>query len=1100
MGNVDDSGHGHAHADERGVLTGTTHSTGRDVTKKRPSPDTQPRFTSPSAQHDRKRARVEDRRKYSNGKKGGCTAVEYEVGLRDDDDTKHSRRYVRASSVVSPSKGPPIFPQRCKSVPLEGEDVVQSVDLTTVPLSPRRSPNRGDIEVKRAPSLPPVASDSMEVDGGELDSDDFSHLAIATPNQQKHPAFSYTVNFATPIANKRALFPLMTPLSPLTPLPPTPFTARPQKTCSVSQRTYSTPHSLEDDMDTGADTLISVPTSPTGATSTLDPSTVKPLTSCDPSPTANSRPSSVASSLTSELTSIEDVADLPSLSQELMPPPPVPSNPEEHEDIGSSTHLEQTNLPSAHSAATGPPMSKPTHRNSIFANGPAGPQQKRSTIAGAMKPKPRSSTSAVPRRVTRSLSVHKVSSDISQEDEVTSDGNENGQDGPRVRHAAAIVSIPSSPTTTAIAKHKAAARQGPPTSTSAFRPPPTGKLKQASLNAFMRPRSTGTTFTTPMTTSGLAHISNSAVVAAGPSKLAHPPSPSKIPLPVSPTKRTPGKAKERAFTISTSDRNIFATTSRGMALSTLSHALEKLDVPPPSRPNTSLGFTRLDTVGDDRGDGLSDVAQNGGESMASTEGAVKGKARANDDICLPSATSTSTATSGIKRAGFARPTASSLKRSVTLSGPAARTGAGGSSIFPGFRGRGVGGGSGTRQRGMTGIFGRAGERASKNPGLPTVAGSPVKGSKPNGEESGMPTGGKEGTMQRGDDGTAEIFELQPGGQGRAGSDLGMPTLDPPTDMTSANHQVFKSDTRPSVTSPSSSVDKGKQRTSPVSSSLALNPASSALHALSESLSSLPQTPPATKPRAIGTRQGLRSASAVINKTSPERGGPGYDPSSSNTLNANGAKDSGYGGGGMSESAGGINGSGGAKKSSLKVLKKCGIFVDVRTDQGDDAGSLFVDMLRGLGAKIMGRVCQSCTHIVYKNGLPNTLARYRLLNDPKPFVVGIAWVVECVEQRTRMDEEKYKVDVDLIDVAGGNTKRRRSMLPRYLIPLSPANVDTFANMSSEGDEEVETEDVNESPPRDADSSMRSKDEDDLPPLERARRRRSVLPGGQTRLFS
>lgn len=1029
--------------------------------------------------------------------------MEYEVDLRDDDDTKHNRRYVRASSVVSPSKAPSIFPIRCKSVPLDGGDVVQSVDLTTVPLSPRRSPNRGDIEVKRAPSLPPVASDSMEVDGGELHSEDFSRLGIAVPNQQKHLAFNYTVNFATPTANKRALFPLMTPLSPLTPLPPTPFTARPPKSCSVSQRTHSTFHSLEDDMDTDADTLRSAPTSPTGATSTLHPSTVQPLAPCEPLPTANSRPSSVASSLTSELTSIDDVADFPSPSQELMPPPPVPQSTEEQEDFvgGSFTQLGRASLPSVHSAATGLSMSKPTNRNSIFANGPTGPQKKRSTIAGAMKPKPASSTSAVPRRVTRSLSVNKVSNDISQEDEVTSEGNNNGQDGPRLRHATAIVSIPSSPTPIAIAKHKPAARQGPPTSTSAFRPPPTGKLKQASLNAFMRPRSTATTFTTPMTTSGLAHVSNSAVAAAGPSKLAHLPSPSKIPLPVSPMKRTPGKAKGRAFTMTASDPNIFAATSRGMALSTLSHALEKLGVPPPSRPNTSLGFTRSDAVGVDGGDGLSDVAQNGGESMAPTEGAVKGKARANDDICLPSATSTSTATSGIKRAGFARPTASSLKRSVTLSGLAARAGAGGSSILPGARGHGVGGGAGARQRGMTGIFGRAGERASKNPGLPTVAGSPVKGSKPNGEELGMPTGGKEGAMQGGDDGAAEIFELQAGGQGRAGSDVGMPTLDPPTDMTSANHQVFKGDTRPSVTSPSSSVDKGKQRTSPVSSSLALNPASSALHALSESLSSLPQTPPATKPRAIGTRQGLRSASAVINKTSPERGGPGCDPSSSNTLNANGAKDSGYGGGGIPESTGGINGSGGAKKSSLKVLKKCAIFVDVRTDQGDDAGSLFVDMLRGLGAKIMGRVCQSCTHIVYKNGLPNTLARYRLLNDPKPFVVGIAWVVECVEQRARMDEEKYKVDVDLIDVAGGNTKRRRSMLPRYLVPLSPANVDTFANMSSEGDEEdAETGDMNESPSRDADSSMRSKDEDDLPPLERARRRRSVLPGGQTRLFA
>ena len=40
-----------------------------------------------------------------------------------------------------------------------------------------------------------------------------------------------------------------------------------------------------------------------------------------------------------------------------------------------------------------------------------------------------------------------------------------------------------------------------------------------------------------------------------------------------------------------------------------------------------------------------------------------------------------------------------------------------------------------------------------------------------------------------------------------------------------------------------------------------------------------------------------------------------------------------------------------KPSSLKVLKSCTIFVDVRTDDGDDAGGLFVDMLKGLGAKV-----------------------------------------------------------------------------------------------------------------------------------------------------
>ncbi|KAI0318532.1 hypothetical protein OF83DRAFT_1022245, partial [Amylostereum chailletii] len=105
--------------------------------------------------------------------------------------------------------------------------------------------------------------------------------------------------------------------------------------------------------------------------------------------------------------------------------------------------------------------------------------------------------------------------------------------------------------------------------------------------------------------------------------------------------------------------------------------------------------------------------------------------------------------------------------------------------------------------------------------------------------------------------------------------------------------------------------------------------------------------------------------------------------------------------------------------SLKVLKQCTVFVDVRTDDGDDAGGLFVDMLRGLGAKVLGRVGQTCTHIVFKNGLVSTLTRYRLSPEPKPLVVGIAWVVECVEQRSHVDEARFAVDLEGVNVAGVN---------------------------------------------------------------------------------
>ncbi|KAF8551981.1 hypothetical protein OG21DRAFT_1466438 [Imleria badia] len=286
-----------------------------------------------------------------------------------------------------------------------------------------------------------------------------------------------------------------------------------------------------------------------------------------------------------------------------------------------------------------------------------------------------------------------------------------------------------------------------------------------------------------------------------------------------------------------------------------------------------------------------------------------------------------------------------------------------------------------------------------------------------------------------------------------------------------------------------SADKGKQRAVPSST---LNPASSALHALSESLSSLPQTPTPPKPRVFGTRTGLRSSSTAARKESPALGGSGS------------AGPAGYGevhgSGDAGPSSGTVNGSGGVKKSSLKILKQCAIFVDVRTEQGDDAGSLFVDMLKGLGAKIMSRLGRKCTHIVYKNGLPNTLTRYRMLND-KPFVVGIAWVVECVEKRAKVDEEKFKIDVDTINVAGTNHKRRRSMFPKHLIPVSPGPDDEMpVNMSSEADEDDEgTGGIDGSPSQDLELSIRSREEDDLPPLERARRRRSILPGGQTRLF-
>ena len=43
------------------------------------------------------------------------------------------------------------------------------------------------------------------------------------------------------------------------------------------------------------------------------------------------------------------------------------------------------------------------------------------------------------------------------------------------------------------------------------------------------------------------------------------------------------------------------------------------------------------------------------------------------------------------------------------------------------------------------------------------------------------------------------------------------------------------------------------------------------------------------------------------------------------------------------------------------------------------------------------------------------------DDPKPLVVGIAWVVECVEQRKRVDKTKFLVDVEDMHYGTGTSK-------------------------------------------------------------------------------
>ena len=119
-------------------------------------------------------------------------------------------------------------------------------------------------------------------------------------------------------------------------------------------------------------------------------------------------------------------------------------------------------------------------------------------------------------------------------------------------------------------------------------------------------------------------------------------------------------------------------------------------------------------------------------------------------------------------------------------------------------------------------------------------------------------------------------------------------------------------------------------------------ASYVMHNLSQSLSALPDSPPKRKekgtmgpPPVPGTRKGLRSANAVTPA-------PSKDPQGKTTP---GSSDK------SKQETNGSGGSGKKKAPVLKILKSCVVFVDVKTDEGDEAGGLFVEMLKGLGARV-----------------------------------------------------------------------------------------------------------------------------------------------------
>ncbi|KAL0581327.1 hypothetical protein V5O48_000703 [Marasmius crinis-equi] len=419
----------------------------------------------------------------------------------------------------------------------------------------------------------------------------------------------------------------------------------------------------------------------------------------------------------------------------------------------------------------------------------------------------------------------------------------------------------------------------------------------------------------------------------------------------------------------------------GSSYAALENALGKLRRPPPSRPNTSLGFSR------DSADEDSDAPMESKDDAALRRSAL--------GIGRPSSAGASSSASNSSLPIFKRPA------------PVQKDSKG---IF-GSSGTSAGRRPGAIMRGGQSIYdriagGARGQKASQRTALPTVIGSPVKG-------------GGTATMVESDVFMEDADAGPSGGQG---------------DLTLADI-TMGSDVEGSEAEGSS---KGKKKAKEDRS----RRASMALHALSQSLTDLSTARAAEEPPSPPRRPGLRSTSSS------------YPSSSSASKNGTESKKD-------------------EPTPTLSILSDCKVFVDYRSE--DPAMTeIWVKMLKDMGARIMTRLGPMCTHILWKDGLPSTINRYRLLNDPKPFVVGNNWVVTCAQEAKRVEETEYLIEIEDYKFAAAGHKRRKSMIPK-LIPDFGDNEDTVDNGNQDGDVSMNS-----------DISMSS----DLTPLERARLRQSM----------
>ncbi|KAK4147831.1 uncharacterized protein C8A04DRAFT_8718 [Dichotomopilus funicola] len=124
-----------------------------------------------------------------------------------------------------------------------------------------------------------------------------------------------------------------------------------------------------------------------------------------------------------------------------------------------------------------------------------------------------------------------------------------------------------------------------------------------------------------------------------------------------------------------------------------------------------------------------------------------------------------------------------------------------------------------------------------------------------------------------------------------------------------------------------------------------------------------------------------------------------------------------------------------------LLRGAVVFVDVYTSEGEDASSIFVELLTQMGARCVptwewnpssesesdSRV--EITHVVFKDGAKRTLEQVRVSGGVVQ-CVGVSWVLDCERDNEWLDEAPYSIDTSLAP-RSKKSHRRKTMEPRAM---------------------------------------------------------------------